>query len=256
MNEEIKKDEETTTPISEEAKRAALNINFALGKPTDNIGRFIVPHVQSAIDAAKAPLERENAELRAKVEEANDMLLAVRSDKSALRTEVQDLKEQLRASNKGAERNAWINQELAKKVNALKRENQLLEAWKTQQLEITPDYWKIGKLLGIPLGFSVPDKIEDFICALLQERDELKVVAKELQANESHLKNSMRWEKCKTMSKEWWLEAMHDATLRCGKSLDESIDEVLQRAAKTTTQSEDTGSSSVPPASAPSEPTQ
>lgn len=40
-------------------------------------------------------------------------------------------------------------------------------------------------------------------------------------------RNAKRWQKCKTMPKAWWLEAMAEAARKGGRSLDESIDAAM-----------------------------
>jgi hypothetical protein len=37
-----------------------------------------------------------------------------------------------------------------------------------------------------------------------------------------------RWRKCKTMNKQWWLDAMAEAAIKGGRSLDEAIDAAMQ----------------------------
>jgi hypothetical protein len=38
-----------------------------------------------------------------------------------------------------------------------------------------------------------------------------------------------RWRKCKTMNKQWWLDAMAEAASKGGRSLDEAIDAAIVR---------------------------
>jgi hypothetical protein len=38
-----------------------------------------------------------------------------------------------------------------------------------------------------------------------------------------------RWRKCKTMNKQWWLDAMAEAAIKGGRSLDEAIDAAIVR---------------------------
>jgi hypothetical protein len=41
-----------------------------------------------------------------------------------------------------------------------------------------------------------------------------------------------RWRKCKTMNKQWWLDAMAEAAIKGGRSLDEAIDTAIVRRVK------------------------
>jgi hypothetical protein len=46
---------------------------------------------------------------------------------------------------------------------------------------------------------------------------------------EELLRDSERWRKCKTMNKQWWLDAMAEAAIKGGRSLDEAIDTAIVR---------------------------
>jgi hypothetical protein len=42
-------------------------------------------------------------------------------------------------------------------------------------------------------------------------------------------RDAERWRKCKTMNKQWWLDAMAEAAIKGGRSLDEAIDTAIVR---------------------------
>ncbi len=59
-------------------------------------------------------------------------------------------------------------------IEKLQEENKELRAWKESAISVMPDYQEIGKLLNVPLGQSVHDKIIPAIKGLQQENKELK----------------------------------------------------------------------------------
>ena len=75
------------------------------------------------------------------------------------------------------------------------------------------------------LSIVSADKVAAALSAVTAERDQLRAEVEALRPD------AERWSKCKTMPKEWWLEAMADAGRKGGRSLDESIDVALSQRA-------------------------
>ncbi len=58
-----------------------------------------------------------------------------------------------------------------RRIEKLQEENKALKAWKESAISVMPDYQEIGKLLNVPLGQSVHDKIIPAIKKLQQENE-------------------------------------------------------------------------------------
>lgn len=62
--------------------------------------------------------------------------------------------------------------------------------------------------------------------AVLMRSDSLSVLISRLRSAE---KDAARWRKCQTMPKTWWLEAMHEASMKDGRSLNAAIDAAMEQ---------------------------
>ncbi len=61
-----------------------------------------------------------------------------------------------------------------------------LEAWKESAMKVMPDFQTIGRLIGVPLGLDVSDKIIPGIESLIERIAELEAALREFADSHEH----------------------------------------------------------------------